>query len=221
MNSTVNPVAQTNYPVLHEIVNSKPWQWTVGRADSAVRFAFQALCAAFQVLKIAVKIPLAFLVTPLNCYCEDPGLNRYDFSGVARDVVHLGFTVRKMSHMAIGVLFAPPKQTSSFYSDTLGDFCDNALNSNYQEHHSMNLLLRNYRHEVETAFEKSDLFIDCKYYSSNYNSISLSIQESMRRAPTTGTETEVLDPDLYCDKNERVAINVAGERLKQLQKSLK
>jgi hypothetical protein len=64
MINTATPVTQTNYPVLHEIVNSKPWQWTIGRADSAVRFAFQALCAVYQVLKLAVKIPFSFLVTP-------------------------------------------------------------------------------------------------------------------------------------------------------------
>jgi hypothetical protein len=120
--------------------------------------------------------------------------------------------------MAIGVLFAPPNRTSSFYSDTLGDFYDNALNSNYQERNSMNELLRKYRYEVETAFEKSDLFIDCNYYSSNYDSISLSFQEWMRRAPTTGTETEALNPDLYL---EPFALTVAGNRVAELQKSLK
>ena len=54
-----------SFPTMKEITTSKPWRWTIGRIDFAVRFAFQALSAVFQVLKIIVKIPIAFLITPI------------------------------------------------------------------------------------------------------------------------------------------------------------
>jgi hypothetical protein len=83
----------------------------VGRISCLARLPIYGLGLILLVLKTAVKIPIAFIVTPIAACFGKKG--SWTFSGVAKDAIMVGSLMDRMGCTALCVIYAPPKQYRS------------------------------------------------------------------------------------------------------------
>jgi hypothetical protein len=87
-------------------------QHIVGRISCLARLPIYGLGLILLVLKTAVKIPIAFVVTPIAACFGKKG--SWTFSGVAKDAIMVGSLMDRMGCTALCVICAPPKEYRSF-----------------------------------------------------------------------------------------------------------
>lgn len=115
--SDVRPIASNSSPAVpffETDLGDKLSRYTVGRISCLARLPIYALALLYQTLKTLVKIPIAFVATPLASLTGSHDFAAFTFSGVAKEGIMVGLLLEKTAKAAIGIIFAPPKKHASF-----------------------------------------------------------------------------------------------------------